>query len=447
MKPQHSGRAMHVDRQPVLQGLLVAVLMLGTTSAVKGRSHGSHEAPEDMSILGDVADSTELQQMQKQMDMLRLKTEREVYDKKLKKMMDDNDAAQREAARLEADVAQLKTYNSKLLSLARETEEGNEERRHEIQLLSEQLENSVSLMRSTADAADSSHFHELDIIKPGYREPAGSLLEISNKRPQAQEPHRSAVADADKQKHLLLLSMIHFQPDDASAVLEDIVHDMSKNNKRLKGNSFIQISSEQVDDSLHSIADDIIGDVSAPEPEVQKPAAPARAQELVQDKSQASAGVQEKAQAPAGVQEKAQEFGARATNFLADNGGVLRSHAETEQTLKESFLESKRVVEQKHQALLEQIQAANATLNSEKRYADRLIAANKLLKEARNNLDSQLKEAGLFMKQMGLVAARKTRVAVQQLETVLRQPTSAENVQQGGTKPTAYQQLMMKFKP
>lgn len=321
---------MRAVQQPLERLLTLAVMLAGAeklrdASALEIRSH---EAPDELPILGDMADSPELQMMQQRMDMLRLDTERQVYEKKLKQQTDDNAVLARKAAQLESDVAQMKTYNSKFVNNAKQLQEGNEDRRQEIKLLSEQLEKSVSIMRATADTTDPGQYKELEVLKPS-------------------------------------------------------------------NTAFIQLESDDNIDPFHSIAEDIINDVSAPE--VQQSVASSHA--------------------PSSAPE--------ATDSLAL---IIESHAsrkEKEEKLKQTFLEHKKAGEQKHEELSRQVEALNKTIASQQSYAARLITATKRLKQIRSKLDDQLKEVQQFMRHMdsyveqhGIVAGKKTKAAVEQLQAL-----------------------------
>eukprot|EP00930_Biecheleria_cincta_P010573 TRINITY_DN11276_c0_g1_i2.p1 TRINITY_DN11276_c0_g1~~TRINITY_DN11276_c0_g1_i2.p1 ORF type:complete len:434 (-),score=107.69 TRINITY_DN11276_c0_g1_i2:105-1406(-) len=426
MKSHYKGKAMRAAQKP-LERLVAIALMLGAASALEFRSH---EAPVELPPLGDLTGPALMEQMAQRMDILRLDTEREVYEKKLKDQTDQNGELARKAAQLEADVAQIKTYNSELLNNAKALQDGNEERRQELKLLSEQLENSVSLIRGTVETADSSHYEELEVLKPSYQEPTDAMIE--NGAPhmrQGQEPQGQAAKDAETKKHLLLLSMARLNSDDAlRSGLEDVVNDLSEKHNFIKERkttllqrlaqhrqetALIQIESDENDDPLHSIAGDIINEVS--DSEVQN--------------VDASTDSKNRSSAPEAL---AQETSA-VTHSLAFVTDSRRSRKEKEEMLKQTFLEREKAGEQKHEELLQQIQASNKTLSSQKHYADLLIAANKRLKQIRSRLVSQLKEVGMFMKQMGIVADRKTKVAIQQLE----------NVKKAATAPTAYQLLTL----
>eukprot|EP00930_Biecheleria_cincta_P010572 TRINITY_DN11276_c0_g1_i1.p1 TRINITY_DN11276_c0_g1~~TRINITY_DN11276_c0_g1_i1.p1 ORF type:complete len:461 (-),score=113.33 TRINITY_DN11276_c0_g1_i1:105-1487(-) len=453
MKSHYKGKAMRAAQKP-LERLVAIALMLGAASALEFRSH---EAPVELPPLGDLTGPALMEQMAQRMDILRLDTEREVYEKKLKDQTDQNGELARKAAQLEADVAQIKTYNSELLNNAKALQDGNEERRQELKLLSEQLENSVSLIRGTVETADSSHYEELEVLKPSYQEPTDAMIE--NGAPhmrQGQEPQGQAAKDAETKKHLLLLSMARLNSDDAlRSGLEDVVNDLSEKHNFIKERkttllqrlaqhrqetALIQIESDENDDPLHSIAGDIINEVSDSEvqnvdastdsknrssaPEAEDPRTPRKTKE---DLSLKVAKVKRKM-----GQALAQETSA-VTHSLAFVTDSRRSRKEKEEMLKQTFLEREKAGEQKHEELLQQIQASNKTLSSQKHYADLLIAANKRLKQIRSRLVSQLKEVGMFMKQMGIVADRKTKVAIQQLE----------NVKKAATAPTAYQLLTL----
>lgn len=324
---------MRAVQQPLERLLTLAVMLAGAeklreASALEIRSH---EAPDELPILGDMADSPELQMMQQRMDMLRLDTERQVYEKKLKQQTDDNAELARKAAQLESDVAQMKTYNSKFLDNAKKLQEGNEERRQEIKLLSEQFEKSVSTMRATADTTDPGQYKELEVLKPS-------------------------------------------------------------------NTAFIQLESDEKTDPFHSIAEDIINDVSAPE-----------AQQAV-----ASSPAQKKSSAPEATDSLA---------LITDTSKMSRK--QKEEKLKQTFLEHKKAGEQKHEELSRQLEALNKTLVSQQSYAARLITATKSLKQIRSKLDDRLKEVQQFFRHMdsyveqhGIVASKKTKAAVEQLQAL-----------------------------
>lgn len=327
---------MRAVQQP-LERLLTLVLMLAGAEKVMDASAleiRAHEVADDLPILGDLADSADLQMMQQRMDMLRLDTEREVYEKKLRQATDENAVLARKAAQLEADVASIKILNSKVEISDKKLQEGNEERRQEIKLLSEQFETSASAMRAMADTTDSGQYKELDVLKPSA--------------------------------------------------------------------AFIQIESDEKNEPLSSLAQDIISDVSGAE--VQKVVASTDVQKTIS---------------------------AEAPHSLAMITQSHRSRTEKEQELKRAFLERKNVENQKHKELFQHVETLNKTLAAQKIHAERLMAANNRLKQIRSRLDSQLREVQQFMRRMdsyveqnGIVAGKKTQAAVQQLQALKKAETA-----------------------
>jgi len=104
---------------------------------------------------------------------------------------------------------------------------------------------------------------------------------------------------------------------------------------------------------------------------------------------------------------------------LQDSVKEMRKQgSESEKKLKAMFLEHFKAGVARHKALGEQGKVLGSTLDAMKKYAERLVEANKRLKATQAKLDSQLRDGSIFLKRLGDVAGKKPEKGVKDLEAL-----------------------------
>eukprot|EP00930_Biecheleria_cincta_P069293 TRINITY_DN57046_c0_g1_i1.p1 TRINITY_DN57046_c0_g1~~TRINITY_DN57046_c0_g1_i1.p1 ORF type:complete len:342 (+),score=109.83 TRINITY_DN57046_c0_g1_i1:45-1070(+) len=144
-------------------------------------------------------------------------------------------------------------------------------------------------------------------------------------------------------------------------------------------------------------------------------------EELTKDES----GSQEVSEAEAAAgkpDEQAESLVAKLEDGVKE---MRKQGSETEKKLKTMFLEHFKAGVARHKALLEQGKVLSSTLDSMKKYAERLVQANKHLKATQTKLDSQLRDGSIFLKRLGDVAGKKPEKGVQDLEALNKKMRAA----------------------
>jgi len=104
-------------------------------------------------------------------------------------------------------------------------------------------------------------------------------------------------------------------------------------------------------------------------------------------------------------------------NYLSNGVQALKKQGEdSEKKLKQLFLTSFQAGVKRHKALLSQKDVLNSTLSSMQTYHEKLYAADKHLKATQGQMDSKLKEGGLFLQKLGQVTLGKPEEAVKTFE-------------------------------
>eukprot|EP00930_Biecheleria_cincta_P035969 TRINITY_DN24699_c0_g1_i1.p1 TRINITY_DN24699_c0_g1~~TRINITY_DN24699_c0_g1_i1.p1 ORF type:complete len:356 (-),score=129.16 TRINITY_DN24699_c0_g1_i1:26-1045(-) len=230
-----------------------------------------------------------------------------------------------------------------------------------------------------------------------------------------------------------------------NAVLAKGIMNLNKTNSDLlksaeklqKGNSArreeLKLLKEQLEASVGFMADAYTStdDSSAKELEVLKPEQQASTAtkkisllEMSEDAVQETGSLEiQEAEAAAGKpDEEAENIVVKLQNGVKE---MREQGAESEKKLKAMFLEHFKAGVARHTALLEQSKVLQSTLDSLKKYAERLIEANKHLKATQAKLDSQLKDGSIFLKRLGEVAGKKPEKGVQDLEALNKKMRAA----------------------
>jgi len=111
---------------------------------------------------------------------------------------------------------------------------------------------------------------------------------------------------------------------------------------------------------------------------------------------------------------------------LQDGVKAMRQQGSaSEEKLKAMFLEHFKAGSSRHKALLAQNKVLQSTLDSMKKYAERLVEANTHLKATQAKLDSQLHDGSIFLKRLGDVAGKKPEKGVHDLEALKKKMQGA----------------------
>jgi len=104
-------------------------------------------------------------------------------------------------------------------------------------------------------------------------------------------------------------------------------------------------------------------------------------------------------------------------NYLSNGVQALKKQGQdSEKKLKQLFLADFQAGVKRHKALLSQKEVLNSTLSNMQAYHEKLAAADKHLKATQKEMDSKLKEGGLFLQKLGQVTLGKPEEAVKTFE-------------------------------
>jgi len=115
--------------------------------------------------------------------------------------------------------------------------------------------------------------------------------------------------------------------------------------------------------------------------------------------------------------EKKTEDAESLLNYLSNGVQALKKQGQdSEKKLKQLFLADFQAGVKRHKALLSQKEVLNSTLSNMQAYHEKLAAADKHLKATQAQMDSKLKEGGLFLQKLGQVTLGKPEEAVKTFE-------------------------------